>query len=76
MSNIYKLHSSIELYVQRKIKLLKDISITDSSKEYYTNKQRIKNIESIWIRTRIVPDIIDTNYITKLLYTYRLIRDI
>lgn len=76
MSNIYKLHSSIELYVRRKIKLLKGISITDSSKEYYTNKQRIENIESIWIQVRIIPDIIDTNYIKKLLYTYRLIRDI
>lgn len=76
MSNIYKLHRSIKIYVQRKIKLLKDISITNSSKEYYTNKQRITNIESIWIQVRIVPDIIDTNYIKKLLYTYRLIRDI
>ena len=38
--NLDKLHYMIKIYVKIKIKKLEDVSISNSSKEYYTNQKK------------------------------------
>lgn len=65
--NLDKLHYMIKIYVKIKIKKLEDVSISNSSKEYYTNQKRIELINSIWTQIRIIPDTIDMKHVKKLL---------
>lgn len=74
--NLDKLHYMIKIYVKIKIKKLEDVSISNSSKEYYTNQNRIELINSIWTQIRITPDTIDTKHVKKLLDAYSLIYNI
>lgn len=74
--NLDKLHYMIKIYVKIKIKKLEDVSISNSSKEYYTNQKRIELINSIWTQIRIIPDTIDMKHVKKLLDGYSLIYNI
>ncbi len=74
--NLDKLHYMIKIYVKIKIKKLEDVSISNSSKEYYTNQKRIELINSIWTQIRIIPDTIDMKHVKKLLDAYSLIYNI
>ena len=74
--NLDKLHYMIKTYVKIKIKKLEDVSISNSSKEYYTNQKRIELINSIWTQIRITPDTIDMKHVKKLLDGYSLIYNI
>ena len=71
-----KLYNSILLFKNQKIKELGSIKITKNSKDYLNRKQKIKNIESIWIQVQILPDTFDMKYIKKLLDAYSLIYNI
>ena len=73
MSTINNLHRSIKSYVFNKIKNLETIDVVNSSKIYYTNRTKIRKIESIWLQVRICPDTFDIVYLKKLLYAYKLI---
>lgn len=71
MESIIKLHKNIKIYTIKKIRTLSNVNITTSSKEYYTNKERINKINSLWIQIKFIPETIDVKFLIKMLYIYK-----
>lgn len=70
----YRLFKLLEKYKNKKVCSLEMKPVKYSTKEYYNNKRRIRDLDSLWMRIRLI-NITEENcneMIAKMLYTYKL----